>query len=135
MSATVARQGGREQPEQSDMRLALNMAKMAKGGFSCATIEETQCIIKKPAAEVQEEKMRGVEFRGNNNVKSAMERHPAMLRENQTDGCLPCQKLHRTESPDTLETQKHGCTSTRLTQAADTRINAISTRNATCSTQ
>ena len=31
MSATMARQGGRVQLEQSNMRLALNMAKMAKG--------------------------------------------------------------------------------------------------------
>jgi len=38
MSATMARQGGRVQLEQSDMRLALNMAKMAKGRFSCAAI-------------------------------------------------------------------------------------------------
>ena len=30
MSATMARQGGRVQLEQSDMRLNLNMAKMAK---------------------------------------------------------------------------------------------------------
>jgi hypothetical protein len=37
------------------MRLALNMAKMAQGGFSRATIEETQ-LIKKPRAEVREEK-------------------------------------------------------------------------------
>jgi hypothetical protein len=29
MSATMARQGGRVQLEQSDMRMALNMAKMA----------------------------------------------------------------------------------------------------------
>ena len=34
MSATRARQGGRVQLERSDMRLALNMAKLAKGGFS-----------------------------------------------------------------------------------------------------
>jgi len=32
MSATMARQGGQVQQEQSDMRLALNMDKMAKGG-------------------------------------------------------------------------------------------------------
>jgi len=35
MSATMARQGGRVQLEQSDMHLALNMAKMAKEGFVC----------------------------------------------------------------------------------------------------
>ena len=33
MSATVARQGGRIQLEQYDMRLVLNMAKWAKEGF------------------------------------------------------------------------------------------------------
>ena len=52
MSATMARQGGRVQLEQSNMCLALNMAKMATGGFSHATIEETQYLIKKPCAEV-----------------------------------------------------------------------------------
>jgi hypothetical protein len=55
MSATMARQGGRVQLEQSDMRLALNMAKMAKEGFSRAAIKETKYLIKKPRAEVREE--------------------------------------------------------------------------------
>jgi len=91
MSATMARKGGRVQLEQSDMRLALNIAKMAKGGFSCTAIEERKCLIKKPRAEVREEKKRGVEFAGDNNVKAWMERHLAMLWENQTDHCLPCQ--------------------------------------------
>ena len=91
MSATMARQGGRVQLEQSDMRLALNMAKMAKGGFSHAAIEETQQLIKTPHAEVREGKKRGVEFPGHNKVKAAIERHPAMVRENQMDGCLHCQ--------------------------------------------
>jgi len=48
----MARQGGRVQLEQSNMRLALNMAKMAKGGYSRATIEETQFLMKKTRAEV-----------------------------------------------------------------------------------
>jgi len=64
MSATMARQGGRVQLEQSDMRLALNMAKMAKEGFSHNAIEEIQYLMKKPCAKVQEEKMRGVEISG-----------------------------------------------------------------------
>jgi len=38
----MARQGGRVQLEQSDMRLASNIAKMAKEGIACAEIEETQ---------------------------------------------------------------------------------------------
>ena len=91
MSATMARQGGRVQLEQSDMRLALNMAKMAKGWFSRTAIEGTQQLIRKPHAEVREEKKRGVEFPGRNKVQAAIERHPAMVRENQMDGCLPCQ--------------------------------------------
>jgi len=99
MSATMARQGGRVQLEQSDMRLALNMAKMAKGGFSCAAIEETQQLIKTPRAKVQEEKKWGVQFPRHNKLNAAIERHPSMFRQNQTDGCLPCHngtaKIHR----------------------------------------
>jgi hypothetical protein len=91
MSATMARQGGRVRLEQSDMRLALNMAKMAKEGFSRAAIAETKYRIKKPCAEVREDNKRGVEFPGHKKVKTAIQRHPAMLRHNQTSGCLPCQ--------------------------------------------
>ena len=60
MSATMARHGGWVQLEQSDMCLALNMAKMAKGGYSGAVIEETQQLIKKPHAEVRDEKQQGL---------------------------------------------------------------------------
>jgi len=87
----MARQGGRVQLEQSDMRLALNMAKMAKGGFSRAAMEETQQLITKPRAEDREEKKPGVEFPGHRKGKAAIERHPALVYQNQTDGCLPCQ--------------------------------------------
>jgi len=90
MSATMPRQGGCVQLKQSDLCLALNMAKMVKGGFLRAAIEETQYLIKKPRAEVQEEKKWGVEFPGHNKVKAAIERHPAMLRQNQTPGSLAC---------------------------------------------
>jgi len=45
MSATMARQGGRVQLEQSDMPLALYMAKMAKVRFSHTIKEETQQLI------------------------------------------------------------------------------------------
>jgi hypothetical protein len=91
MSATMARQGGHVQLEQSDMRQALNMAAMAKRGFSGAAVGETQYLIKKPRAEAREEKKRGVKFPGHNKVKAAIARHPAMLRQNQTPGCLPWQ--------------------------------------------
>jgi len=73
MSATMAGQGGRVQLEQSDMRLALNMAEMAKGGFSRAATEEMQHLIKKPHAEVREEKTRSVGFPGQSKVKAAIE--------------------------------------------------------------
>jgi len=91
MSATLARQGGWVQLEQSDIRLALNMAKMAKEGFLRAAIEEMQYLIKKQWAKDQEEKQHGVEFPRHKNVNAAMERLPAMLRDNQKDGCLLCQ--------------------------------------------
>jgi len=100
MSSTMARQGGRVQLEQSNMRLALNMAKMAKEGFSHAAIEETKYLIRKPRAEVREEKKRGVEFPGHQKVKAAIQRHPAKLRHNQTSGCLPCQN-GTTKNPET----------------------------------
>jgi len=71
------------------MRLAMNMAKMAKGGFTRASIEDVQQLNKKPRAEVQDEMKWGVEFSGHNKVKAAIERHLAMIHENQTDGFLP----------------------------------------------
>jgi len=87
----MARQRGRVQLEQSDMRLALNMAKMAKRRFSRAAIEEMQYLIKKPRAEVWEEKKRGIGFSGHKKVKAAIERHLAMLRQHHTPRCHLCQ--------------------------------------------
>jgi len=60
MSTTMARQGGRVQLVPSDMRLVLNMAKMAKEGISRSAIEETKYVIKKTRTKVREEKKRGV---------------------------------------------------------------------------
>jgi len=91
MSATMARQGGWVQLGHTDMRLALNMAKMAKGVFSRASREETQHLIKNPRAEVREEKKRCVECPAHSKVKAAIEQHLAMVYEIQADGCLPCQ--------------------------------------------
>jgi hypothetical protein len=68
----MARQAGRVQLEQSDICLALNVAKVAKEGFSRATIEETQYLIMNPCAKVQEEKTRGVEFPGDKMVKATI---------------------------------------------------------------
>jgi hypothetical protein len=94
MSATMARQGGRIQLEQSDMRLSLNMGKMATEGISRAVIEEMKYLIKKPRAEIREEKNRGAELAGHTKVKAAIQRHPAMLRHNQISGCLRCQNVN-----------------------------------------
>jgi len=91
MSATMAAQGGRVQLEQSDMCLALNIAKMTKDGFSCTVIEETKYLIKIPRTDVQEEKKEGVEFLGHKQVMAAIEIHPAMILQNHTSGSLPCQ--------------------------------------------
>jgi len=91
MSATVAREGGRVQLEQSDMCLALNKAKMAEGRSLHAGIVETQFVIKKPRTKVREVKMPGVQFRWHKQVKASIARHLAMLGQNHTAGCHPCQ--------------------------------------------
>jgi len=52
MSATMARQGGQVQLEQSNMRLTLNMARMANEQFLRATIEEMHYLIKEPHTQV-----------------------------------------------------------------------------------
>jgi len=91
MSATMARQEGRAQLEQSDMRFSSNMAKMANQRFSCAAIEETQQGIKKPRAQVREDIRWGVELPVHQKVNAAIERHPAMVYNNPTDCRLPSQ--------------------------------------------
>jgi len=91
MSAAIARQWGRVQLEQSDLWLGFKMAKMVKGVSSRAAIEETKYLITNPRAEVWEEMKRGVEFRRHRKLKAAIERHPAMLCQNQTNTCRPCQ--------------------------------------------
>jgi len=80
MFATMARQRGWVHLEQSDMHLALNMAKMAKGGFSRTTITETQYLIKKPHAKMREKQKQGVVFPANQEAKCVIQRLPAMLR-------------------------------------------------------
>jgi hypothetical protein len=81
MSVTMARQGGQVQLEQSNMGLALNMDKMAKGGCLRAPIEVPQQPIKNPRAKVWKETMQVVQFLEHNKVKAAIERHPAMVLE------------------------------------------------------
>jgi len=104
----MARQGGRVQLEQSDMRLAFNMAKMAKGGCMHAALEEMRFVIKKPPADVREENKCGVKFPGDEPVNDAMERNPAMLREYQTDCWLSCQN-GTAQNPQTNCRRKGTC--------------------------
>jgi len=61
------------------MLLALNMAKMAKRGFSCGAIEETQQLMTNNRTKVREEKKRGVEFPGHQLVNAVIDRQPAMV--------------------------------------------------------
>jgi hypothetical protein len=88
ISATMARQEGWVQLKQSDMHLALNMAKMAKVGYSRASIEEIQQLINRPHIEVREGKKRGVELPGHNKVKSAIERHLEIVCKTQMGGVV-----------------------------------------------
>jgi hypothetical protein len=60
MAATMARQGSRVQREESDMRLAMNLAKTANEGFLGAAIEETNYLIKKPRTKLQDGWKRGI---------------------------------------------------------------------------
>jgi hypothetical protein len=71
------------------MHLAMNMGYMAKEGFFCAALEETQWIIKRPCAEVREEMKLIVQFHGDIKVNAAPERHPAMVYNTQPDAWLP----------------------------------------------
>jgi hypothetical protein len=87
----MVRPGGWVQLELSDMPFALRMARIAKGRFLRAAIQETQLLIMIPRSEVQKETNRGVEFPGNQKAHSAMERHLAMVYKNHTAGCLPWQ--------------------------------------------
>jgi len=91
MSATMARQGGRVQLEQSDMCLAVNMATLAKGRVSGAALQETEELIKNPVAEVREEKKQGVEVPAHKNVQAAIERHLALDYKYHTASYHPCQ--------------------------------------------
>jgi len=73
------------------MGLAMDIAQMAKGGFSHSAIEETQYLIKNPRAKVREEKKQGVRVPGHPMVKPAIERHLAILHQHHTARCLSCQ--------------------------------------------
>jgi len=131
----MARQGGRVQLKQSDMRLVLNVATMAKGGFSRAAMIETQYLTKTPPTEVSDKKKWWVQFPGNLQCECCNGEaagYPSG-KSNWWLRLLP--KWHRTESLDTLEAQRHGCTAPRATQKTDTSTNATSARNTTCATQ
>jgi len=64
------------------MLLALNIAKMAKGGFSGATIEELQHLIEKPHAKKRAMQKQGVVVPRYKEGKAAIESHLAVLCQN-----------------------------------------------------
>jgi len=108
MSATMSTQAGWVQLEQSDMCLALNMAKMAKAGFSRSAIEELQNLIRNPRAEVQGKRKRGFQLAGHKHLKAAIERHLAILCQNHPTPWLPCQN-GTTKFPHTCWRHKETC--------------------------
>jgi hypothetical protein len=73
MSSTIVSQEGRVQLEHANLHLALNVAKMAIDGFSHATIQQTKYLIKKPRAEIQEDKKQGVQFPGHRQRKAVLD--------------------------------------------------------------
>jgi len=78
----MARHRGRVQLEQSNMRVHLNMAKMAKVEFSSATKVERQQLFKKAWAEVREEKKHRVDLPRYTKVKATNEIDLAIVQEN-----------------------------------------------------
>jgi hypothetical protein len=57
MSATLARQEGQLQLEQSNRHLAMNTAKTAKRGFLHVAMEKMQYLINNLHTKVQQERM------------------------------------------------------------------------------
>ena len=53
--------------------------------------EKTNFQIKIPPGKVREDKKQGVEFPSDQNVKAAIERHPAIVHQNYMPSCLLCQ--------------------------------------------
>lgn len=66
------------------------MAKISKGRFSRAKVEEMQYLNIKARTEVQEVKNCRVDFPGYKRLNVARERHPVMLPQNDLDGFLLC---------------------------------------------
>jgi hypothetical protein len=91
MSITMARHGGQILLDQSDMRLSLNMAKLAQDRNLHSTIEEARYLIEKAHTEASDETMCGVMFCGLTKVNAVMERHCDMLLQNHMEGCHSCQ--------------------------------------------
>jgi len=87
----MALQGGQVQLELSDMCLALKMSEMAKGGQLHTAIDGTQYRIQLLPRKAQEQTMWGVQFPSDTMGNTAIERKPAIIRQNHTAGCFPHQ--------------------------------------------
>jgi hypothetical protein len=83
----MASHGSRVHIELPNIHLAWNPDKIAKGGFSTTTPEGIQLLNKKPYTKVQEENKWAVELPGPRTVKTAIEKHLAMVPANHVDGC------------------------------------------------
>ena len=59
----------------------------------CTAIDITQCLANKPHTKFREVQNWSVEFAGNQRLKAAMERHPAMLHQNNMNRFLPRQQV------------------------------------------
>jgi hypothetical protein len=84
----MERQGGQSQLEQSDMRLALNIVRMATGWFLHTTIEESTYLVMQTSAAVLETQLWAVGICGLNHVKAAIEGHTVVFCQNPKDGYL-----------------------------------------------
>jgi hypothetical protein len=100
------------------MRMALNLAKMAKEGFSSTAREETKYLLPISRAKVREVKQQGVEFPGHIMVKTAIQRHMVMLCQNHISSCLPCQNGTTQNSQTPC---RHKATAVRLTNQCTQR--------------
>jgi hypothetical protein len=102
------------------------MGKMTNRGFSRGTIEEIHQHINTPRAEVREQQKLCVVFPRYKKVKVAIERHPEIIGENQTDGYLLCQN-------SSLKYLQSRWTD-KCAGACQTTTSATPTQNATCTT-
>jgi hypothetical protein len=95
-------------------------------------MEKMQYLINNLHTKVQQERMWWAGFPGYRKVKDTIERHLAIVCENKTDSCLPCQNgtAHSWQTCWRVQSDRH--IFARLTKMADIRTNATSIYNRHC---